>query len=58
MSIGSVIGSSLIWILIFYVIKTFCDTLGEAGIISAWIVTLIPLCVILLASISMLWKNR
>lgn len=58
MSIGSVIGSSLIWILIFYVIKSFCDTLGEAGIISAWIVTLIPLCVILLASISMLWKNR
>ena len=58
LSIGVIIGSSLIWILIFYVIKSFCDILGETGIFSAWIVTLIPFLIIFIASICMLLRNR
>ena len=57
-SIGFIIGLSLLWILVFYVIKSFCDALGEKGILSDWVATGIPFMVVFAISIKMLCGNR
>ena len=57
-SIGFIIGLSLLWILVFYVIKSFCDALGEKGILSDWVATGIPFMIVFAISIKMLCGNR
>lgn len=57
-SVGFTIGLSLIWIIFFYVIRTFCEAFGKLGVFSDWVSTGLPFIVILLISIGILWRNR
>lgn len=57
-SIGVTIGLSLIWIIVFYIIRTFCEAFGKLGIFSDWISTGIPFITIFLISMGILWRNR
>jgi lipopolysaccharide export LptBFGC system permease protein LptF len=57
-SIGFIIGLSLLWILVFYIIKSFCDALGEKGILSDWVATGIPFMIVFAISIKLLCGNR
>lgn len=57
-STGFIVGLSLVWILGFYTLRTFFDSLGERGIISAWYATGIPYLAVLGISFLVLWKNR
>ena len=57
-SVGFIIGLSFLWILAFYIVRAFCDAMGEKGILSEWIATGIPFIFIFLTSIKMLWDNR
>ena len=57
-SIGIIVGVSIIWISGFYMLRTFCDALGEKGILKEWQASGIPFAVILLFSIVQLWRKR
>jgi lipopolysaccharide export LptBFGC system permease protein LptF len=57
-STGFIIGLSLMWILGFYILRSFFSSLGERGILSAWSATGIPYLSILGISFLVLWKNR
>lgn len=57
-SIGFTIGLSLIWIIVFYMLRIFCDAMGKLGVLSEWISTGIPFFLILIFSVGQLWKNR
>jgi lipopolysaccharide export LptBFGC system permease protein LptF len=57
-SIGVTIGLSLIWIIVFYIIRTFCDAFGKLGIFSDWVSTGIPFFIIFIISMGILWRNR
>ena len=52
------IGNALLWIIIFYILRTLCDALGKQGFLSEWISTGIPLFFFLMISIGMLWRSR
>ncbi len=57
-SIGFTVGISLLWILVFYILRTFCDALGEKGIMSSLVSSGIPFIIVLVISAKMLWSNR
>jgi lipopolysaccharide export LptBFGC system permease protein LptF len=57
-SIGIIVGVSIIWISLFYILRTFCDALGEEGILKEWQASGIPFFVILLVSIAVLCRKR
>lgn len=57
-STGIIVGISIIWISVFYILRTFCDALGEKGILKEWQASGIPFVVILLSSIVQLWRKR
>ena len=57
-TVGFIVGLSFLWILAFYVVRAFCDAIGEKGILSEWIATGIPFIFLLITSIKMLWDNR
>jgi lipopolysaccharide export LptBFGC system permease protein LptF len=57
-SIGFITGLSLFYILVFYIIRSLCDALGEKGIISDWVATGIPFVLVFVISVKMIWKNR
>lgn len=57
-STGFIVGLSLLWILGFYILRTFFDSLGERGIISAWSAAGIPYLSVLGISFLVIWKNR
>jgi lipopolysaccharide export LptBFGC system permease protein LptF len=54
----ALIGNALLWIIIFYLCRTLCDTLGKHGFLTEWISTGIPLFFFLMISIRMLWRSR
>jgi len=57
-STGIIVGVSIIWISVFYILRTFCDALGEEGILKEWQASGIPFVVILLVSIAVLCRKR
>ena len=57
-SVGFITGLSLFYILVFYIIRSLCDALGEKGIISDWVATGIPFVLVFVISVKMIWKNR
>lgn len=57
-SIGFITGLSLFYILVFYIIRSLCDALGEKGILSDWVATGIPFLLVFLISTKMILKNR
>lgn len=57
-SIGSLFGFSLIGILLFYVMKTCFDALGERGVLSEWVAVGSPYLFILTGALFLLAKNR
>ena len=57
-TLGRIAGVSLVGIILFYVVRTFCDALGEKGIVSGWFAVGIPyICVLAACSLQML-RNR
>jgi len=48
----------LFYILVFYIIRSLCDALGEKGILSDWVATGIPFVLVFVISVKMIWKNR
>jgi len=52
------IGVCLSCILLFYILRTFCDALGKLGLLSEWTATGIPFGGMLLISIVILWRNK
>ena len=57
-TVGFIVGLSLLWILAFYIVRAFCDAMGEKGILSEWVATGSPFIFVLLTSIKILWGNR
>lgn len=57
-SIGFITGLSLFYIIVFYIIRSFCDALGEKGILSDWVATGIPFLLVFVISTKMILKNR
>jgi hypothetical protein len=44
--------------LLFYLVKTFCDALGEKGIVSEWLASGIPYALIIIIAICHIRQNR
>ena len=57
-SLGSILGNSLIWIIFFYIIKTISDSLGEKGIVNEWQATGTPFVLLLLCSLIVIFRKR
>ena len=57
-SVGFITGLSLLYILVFYIIRSLCDALGEKGILSDWVATGIPFALVFVVSVRMICKNR
>ena len=57
-SAGRIAGVSLLGMLLFYLVKTFCDALGEKGIVSEWLATGIPYALITIIAICHIRQNR
>ena len=57
-SVGFITGLSLFYILVFYIIRSLCDALGEKGILSDWVATGIPFALVFIVSVRMICKNR
>jgi lipopolysaccharide export LptBFGC system permease protein LptF len=57
-STGIIVGVSIIWISLFYILRTFCDALGQEGILKEWQASGIPFVLILLISIAVLCRKR
>ena len=57
-SVGRIAGVSLLGMLLFYLMKTFCDALGEKGIVSEWLATGIPYVLIITIAICHIRQNR
>lgn len=56
-SVGSLAGFALLGAFSFYLLKTFCDALGEKGIVSEWEAVGIPYFFVVLSSLLLL-RNR
>jgi lipopolysaccharide export LptBFGC system permease protein LptF len=57
-SAGRIAGVSLLGMLIFYLVKTFCDALGEKGIVSEWLATGLPYALIIILAICHIRQKR
>lgn len=57
-SVGSLAGVALLGAFLFYLLKTFCDALGEKGIVSEWAAVGIPYFFVLAGSFLLLLRNR
>ena len=57
-SAGSLAGVALLGAFLFYLMKTFCDALGEKGIVSEWEAVGIPYFFVIAGSLLLLIRNR
>ena len=57
-SAGRIAGVSLLGMLIFYLAKTFCDALGEKGIVSEWLASGVPYLLVVIIAICLMRHNR
>ena len=57
-SAGSMAGIALLGAFLFYLLKTFCDALGEKGIVSEWEAVGIPYFFVVAGSFYLLLRNR
>lgn len=57
-SVGRIAGLSLLGMLIFYLAKTFCDALGEKGIVSEWLASGVPYLLVVIIAICLMRHNR
>ena len=57
-SAGSMAGIALLGAFLFYLLKTFCDALGEKGIVSEWEAVGIPYLFVVAGSFYLLLRNR
>lgn len=57
-TVGRIAGASLLGMLLFYVMKTFCDALGEKGIVTEWVAAGIPYILVTVLSIYLIGKRR
>ena len=57
-SAGSMAGIALLGAFLFYLMKTFCDALGERGIVSGWVAVAIPYFFVVAGSFCLLLRNR
>ena len=57
-SAGSLVGGALLGAFLFYLLKTFCDALGEKGIVSEWEAVGIPYFFVVAGSLFLLFRNR
>ena len=51
-------GIALLGAFLFYLMKTFCDALGEKGIVSEWVAVAIPYFFVVAGSFCLLLRNR
>jgi lipopolysaccharide export LptBFGC system permease protein LptF len=57
-SVGSMVGIALLGTFLFYLLKTFCDALGEKGIVSEWEAVGIPYLLVLVVCFLLILRNR
>ena len=56
--IGYMVGMTLLGIILFYVLRTFCDSLGEQGLVRSWMAASIPYFVSAAVALVLFWQKR
>ena len=57
-SVGRIAGGALLGMLFFYLAKTFCDALGEKGIVSEWLASGVPYLLVVIIAVCLMRHNR